>query len=88
MDHNCRDPFGKFEALGGLEMNVVEEEESAFEIGVVVPKRNVKAEEEDYCVEVLVNEFKNVGFIVERVPGVVDDFIKVLVQLFLYFSSS
>ncbi|XP_004302860.1 PREDICTED: anoctamin-like protein Os01g0706700 [Fragaria vesca subsp. vesca] len=62
-------------------MNVVEEEESAFEIGVVVPKRNVKAEEEDYCVEVLVNEFKNVGFIVERVPGVVDDFIKLATPL-------
>lgn len=64
----------------GLEMDVLEEQ-PAFEIGVVVPKRSVKAED---CVEVLVNEFKKVGLIVERVLGVADEFIKV--QFYFLFS--
>lgn len=65
-------------------MNVLEEEQTAFEIGVVVPKRNVKAEEDEEacdCVEVLVNEFRKVGLVVERVPGVVDEFIKLAAPL-------
>lgn len=73
--------MGFLKALCGLEMNVLEEEQTAFEIGVVVPKRNVKAEEDEEacdCVEVLVNEFRKVGLVVETVPGVVDEFIKVL----------
>lgn len=61
-----------------LEMNGHEEEETAFEIGVVVPKRNLKDENEGWdCVEVLVDEFRKVGLIVERVQGIADEFIKV-----------
>ncbi|XP_050379937.1 anoctamin-like protein At1g73020 isoform X2 [Argentina anserina] len=62
-------------------MSVAEEEQSGFEIGIVVPKRTVKDGDGDDCVEVLLNEFKNVGFIVERVSGVVDDFIKLAAPL-------
>ena len=69
-----------------LEMSGVEEEQSSFKIGVVVPKRNVKAEEGEDCLEVLVNEFRNVGLIVQTVSGVVDDFIKVLVHFDLFLS--
>ena len=64
----------------GLEMKELEEEEQpAFEIGVVVPKKNVKAEDSSSdCVEVLVHQFRKLGFLVERVIGVADEFIKVL----------
>lgn len=59
-------------------MNGHEEEQTPFEIGVVVPKRNAKEESEaSDCVEVLVDEFRNVGLIVERVQGIADEFIKV-----------
>ncbi|KAB1218457.1 hypothetical protein CJ030_MR3G026337 [Morella rubra] len=58
-------------------MNGHEEEQTPFEIGVVVPKRNAKEESEaSDCVEVLVDEFRNVGLIVERVQGIADEFIK------------
>lgn len=60
-------------------MNRIVEEQTAFEIAVVVPKRNVEEENEDCnCWEVLVDEFTKVGLIVERVQGVADEFIKVL----------
>ena len=63
----------------GMEMNRIEEEQTAFERGVVVPKRNVEEENEDCnCVEVLVDEFTKVGLIVERVQGFADEFIKVI----------
>ncbi|XP_062087635.1 anoctamin-like protein At1g73020 isoform X1 [Humulus lupulus] len=66
----------------GLEMNEPEEEQPAFEIGVVVPKRNVKAEDSTSdSVEVLVREFKKLGLIVERVIGVADEFIKLAAPL-------
>lgn len=56
----------------------VPEEQTTFEIGMVVPKRSMKAEDEAFdCVGVLVNEFERVGLIVERVLGVADEFIKV-----------
>lgn len=65
--------------VGGLEMNRIEEEQTAFEIAVVVPKRNVEEENEDCnCWKVLVDEFTKVGLIFERVQGVADEFIKVL----------
>lgn len=65
-----------------LEMNGHEEEETAFEIGVVVPKRNLKDENEGWdCVEVLVDEFRKVGLIVERVQGIADEFIKLAAPL-------
>lgn len=60
-------------------MNRIEEEQTAFEIAVVVPKRNVEEENEDCnCWKVLVDEFTKVGLIFERVQGVADEFIKVL----------
>lgn len=64
-----------------------EEEQPAFEIAVVVPKRsNVKEEDESSeCVEVLVHDFQNVGLLVERVLGVADQFIKVSPFKFLSF---
>lgn len=56
----------------------VEEEQTGFEIGVVVPKRFGSLGDERYdCVEVLVNEFKKVGLMVERVLGMQFEFIKV-----------
>lgn len=62
----------------GLEMNCDGEEQTAFEIGVVIPKRIVKEEDEKCdCIEVLVKEFRDVGLVVERVLGLTDEFIKV-----------
>ena len=62
----------------GKEMNGQGEERTAFEIGVVVPKRAVKERDESFdCVEVLVEEFKQAGLIVEKVIGIADEFIKV-----------
>ncbi|RVW51963.1 Anoctamin-like protein [Vitis vinifera] len=59
-------------------MNGQGEERTAFEIGVVVPKRAVKERDESFdCVEVLVEEFKQAGLIVEKVIGIADEFIKV-----------
>ena len=59
-------------------MNGQEEEQTAFEIGVVVPKRALKESDESAdCVEVLVRKFKEAGLIVERVIGIADEFIKV-----------
>ncbi|PKI62314.1 hypothetical protein CRG98_017315, partial [Punica granatum] len=64
-------------------MNGHKEEEHDFEIGLAVPKRKVHEGEGggggdggESCVEFLVDEFKKVGFIVERVIGVSDEFIK------------
>ncbi|XP_075663864.1 anoctamin-like protein At1g73020 [Castanea sativa] len=63
-------------------MNRIEEEQTAFEIAVVVTKRNVEEENEDCnCGEVLVDEFTKVGLIVERVQGVADEFIKLAAPL-------
>lgn len=60
------------------EMNDPGEERTAFEIGVVVPKRTVNEEYESCdCVEVLVYELKKAGLIVEKVVGIGDEFIKV-----------
>ncbi|XVF86771.1 hypothetical protein PTKIN_Ptkin18bG0069600 [Pterospermum kingtungense] len=60
-------------------MNGVGEDQIVYEIGiaVLVPKKNLKEENEGYdCVEVLVKEFRNVGLVVERVLGLSDEFIK------------
>ncbi|XWS16255.1 hypothetical protein CRYUN_Cryun34aG0069300 [Craigia yunnanensis] len=63
-------------------MNGVEEDQIVYEIAVVVPKRNLKEENEGYdCVEVLVNEFRNVGLVAERVLGLSDEFIKLATPL-------
>lgn len=63
-----------------LEMNGGDgEEQTAFEIAVVVPKTILKEKDDNFdCVEVLVKELKDVGFIVECVPGITNDFIKVM----------
>ncbi|PHU24544.1 hypothetical protein BC332_09651 [Capsicum chinense] len=56
--------------------------ETAFEIGVVVPKSsgNCKDGDEDTdCVEVLVEEFRKAGLIVDRVVGLQNEFIRQLV---------
>ncbi|KAJ7963140.1 Anoctamin [Quillaja saponaria] len=62
-------------------MNGNEEEETIFEIGAVVPRRNVKEEDEADCVQVLIDEFRKVGLIAERVVGVTDEFIKLAAPL-------
>ncbi|XP_031385503.1 anoctamin-like protein At1g73020 isoform X2 [Punica granatum] len=69
-------------------MNGHKEEEHDFEIGLAVPKRKVHEGEGggggdggESCVEFLVDEFKKVGFIVERVIGVSDEFIKLAAPL-------
>lgn len=62
-------------------MNGIEEEQTAFEIGVVVPKRNEEENEDFDCVKVLVDEFRKVGLFVERVQGVADEFIKLAAPL-------
>lgn len=72
-------------------MNGHKEEEHDFEIGVAVPKRKVLGggggDGAESCVEFLVNEFQKIGLIVERVAGVTDEFIKVLVSLPCVFIS-
>ncbi|XVE88756.1 hypothetical protein DITRI_Ditri19aG0094400 [Diplodiscus trichospermus] len=63
-------------------MGGVGEDEIVYEIAVVVPKRNLKEVNEEYdCVEILVNEFRNVGLVVERVLGLSDEFIKLAAPL-------
>ncbi|TXG68673.1 hypothetical protein EZV62_003608 [Acer yangbiense] len=58
-------------------MNDHGEEQIVFEIGVVVPKSNVKEEKETCdCVETLVDELRRVGLIVQRVSGLSDEFLK------------
>ncbi|KAI8027993.1 Anoctamin-like protein [Camellia lanceoleosa] len=63
----------------GLEMNGDgEEEQTAFEIAVVVPRRVGKQGDESYdCVEFLVDVFRKAGLIVDRVIGFQEEFIKV-----------
>ncbi|KAL5579392.1 hypothetical protein UlMin_011834 [Ulmus minor] len=64
-----------------LEMSE-EEDQTAFEIGVVVPKRSVKAEDAiSDCVKILVDEFEKADLKVERVLGVADEFIKLAAPL-------
>lgn len=59
-------------------MNELEKEEAVFEIGVVIPRRIIQEKDESSdCACVLVEEFKKVGFVVERVVGIADEFIKV-----------
>lgn len=70
--------FGSLGLGVRLEMGNVEEEQTAFEIGVVVPRRVLeKGDECCGCVEVLVDEFRKVGLVVDRVLGIQEEFIKV-----------
>ncbi|KAL2554936.1 Anoctamin-like protein [Forsythia ovata] len=59
------------------------EEEIVFEIGVVVPKKGENQGDESSldCVDVLVDEFKKRGLIVERVLGLQNEFIKLAAPL-------
>lgn len=56
-----------------------EERQTAYEIGLVIPKKYIAKQRnaECDCVEVLVNEFEEAGLIVDRVFGLHDQFIKV-----------
>ncbi|XP_057505111.1 anoctamin-like protein At1g73020 isoform X1 [Actinidia eriantha] len=59
-----------------------EEGQSAFEIGVVVPRRVLKeGGESDDCVEVLVDEFRKAGLLVDRVLGFQEEFLKLAAPL-------
>ena len=59
-------------------MKVHPEEQAIFEVCLVVPKRKTEEECVTYdCLEVLENAFQKVGFIVERIDGVTDEFMKV-----------
>ncbi|KAL9304401.1 hypothetical protein ACSQ67_021664 [Phaseolus vulgaris] len=63
-------------------MNEHGNEERVFEMGVVIPKRVIQEEDESCdCAHVLVKEFENVGFEVERVIGIADEFIKLAAPL-------
>lgn len=66
-------------------MNDHGDKQTAFEMCVVVPRSIVKKEDKKYdCIEVLIKELKNVGFIIDRAVGLTDEFIKV----FFFFKSS
>ncbi|OIW04939.1 hypothetical protein TanjilG_15684 [Lupinus angustifolius] len=57
-------------------------DQHVFEIGVVIPRRVVQVKDESFdCAHVLVEEFKKVGFVVERVIGIADEFIKLAAPL-------
>lgn len=59
-------------------MNDHGDKQTAFEMCVVVPRSIVKKEDKKYdCIEVLIKELKNVGFIIDRAVGLTDEFIKV-----------
>nr|GMC74834.1 anoctamin-like protein At1g73020 [Ipomoea batatas] len=55
------------------------DKESVFEIAVVVPKKHEDQRFE--CVEVLVHEFHKVGFLVDRVVGLQNEYIKLAASL-------
>ncbi|KAI3786154.1 hypothetical protein L1987_45285 [Smallanthus sonchifolius] len=62
-------------------MEALKEEQTPFEMGVVVPKRIVDQIGEgcyDHCVKVVVDEFQKFGLIVDRVPGLNDEFLKLV----------
>ncbi|KAG2379897.1 Anoctamin-like protein [Vigna angularis] len=63
-------------------MNEDENEERVFEMGVVIPRRVIQEKDESCdCAHVLVKEFEKVGFEVERVIGIADEFIKLAAPL-------
>ncbi|XP_022964132.1 anoctamin-like protein At1g73020 isoform X1 [Cucurbita moschata] len=63
-------------------MKVHPEEQAIFEVCLVVPKRKTEEECVTYdCLEVLENAFQKVGFIVERIDGVTDEFMKLAAPL-------
>lgn len=68
-------------------MKVHPEEQNVFEVCLVVPKSKAKKEDASCdCVEVLENAFLKVGFIVERIDGVTDEFMKVCLCYLVYNS--
>jgi len=69
-------------------MSEDENEERVFEMGVVIPRRVIQEEDKSCdCAHVLVKEFEKVGFEVERVIGIADEFIKVRFFSFLLYVS-
>ncbi|XP_031744375.1 anoctamin-like protein At1g73020 isoform X2 [Cucumis sativus] len=63
-------------------MKVHPEEQNVFEVCLVVPKRKAKKEDATCdCVEVLENAFLKVGFMIERIDGVTDEFMKLAAPL-------
>ncbi|GAU42220.1 hypothetical protein TSUD_351300 [Trifolium subterraneum] len=63
-------------------MNENGNEEPVFEIGVVIPKRITQENDDSSdCAHVLIEEFKKVGFVVEKVIGIADEFIKLAAPL-------
>lgn len=67
-------------------MKVHPKEQTVFEVCLVVPKRKTNEADATYdCVEVLENAFRKVGFIVERIDGVNDEFMKVWLFYLFYF---
>ncbi|XP_027335495.1 anoctamin-like protein At1g73020 isoform X2 [Abrus precatorius] len=63
-------------------MNEQGNEELAFEIGVVIPRRVVQEKDESCdCARVIIKEFEKVGFVVERVIGIADEFVKLAAPL-------
>ncbi|KAJ0709640.1 putative anoctamin [Helianthus annuus] len=55
-----------------------EEQPPPFEMGVVVSKRVFDQIGEGYdCVQVLVDQFRKIGLIVDRVAGLNDEFLKI-----------
>ncbi|WVZ24835.1 hypothetical protein V8G54_003379 [Vigna mungo] len=63
-------------------MNEHENEERVFEMGVVIPRSVIQEKDESCdCAHVLVKEFEKVGFEVERVIGIADEFIKLAAPL-------
>ncbi|KAF7814175.1 anoctamin-like protein [Senna tora] len=63
-------------------MDEQEKEEPVFEIAVVIPRRIVQENDEGSdCVKVLVEEFTRVGFVVDRVLGIAEEFIKLAAPL-------
>jgi len=62
----------------------------AFEIGVVVPKssgNNKDGDEINDCIEVLVDEFRKAGLIVDRVVGLQNEFLRVRFNFLLLYSA-
>lgn len=65
-------------------------ETAALEIGVVVPKssgNNKDGDETVDCIEVLVDEFRKAGLIIDRVVGLQNEFIRVCYGFVFIYSA-
>ncbi|KAL8170766.1 hypothetical protein V2J09_022570 [Rumex salicifolius] len=66
---------GGLHPLHELEMNQ-EKEQPVYEICLVIPKRKLVEEGDVDAIKVLINEFHNVGLLVDIVSGLAEEFIK------------